>query len=476
MPVAEYQQAYFTSFALCSIFFTAVFRSHRKALIFAFVIIAICLNFHYVSLFGIGYLFVFDSLYYMEFKFKKVILPVLICIVLIVLFKQVFLPLSGYEQAKIPSITNSIYYFFHPASIPKLKITFDYFFSIMPASVIIALAMFAVNILKKKWLIFLFDLVFIYSVAILFSVIQGTGADKLWLEDYKLLFFFPASVSLAYHLANMKKYKVLLPVMVTFCGILSVNGIRDSYNYFHEKIKYTQRLIERGKVDKERKYIVCNSNVPGLYVDNTWPIPFETLLLSSLEKPDSAVTVFATRKTDVYDELIKDPAFFLGPEWDVNMFNIPGWLIRKEYFNLPEKGYLKLNTPTQEYTSGDSAFFNKANFTISPLQEIYYSNSDSFLVAEVKIENKSGKKISSFIKSDTTTYLSYHLYNEYGDSLLMWDNWRTVLETDINSISWNGININTKNLPRGHYTVEVDFLTEHRRWWEINSRFTLIVK
>src|SRR6185369_6031853 len=119
----------------------------------------------------------------------------------------------------------------------------------------------------------LFDIVFIYSIAILFSVIQGTGEAKIWLEEYKLLFFFPASLSLAY-LVDIKKYKLGLPAMLAFCGILSVNGILSNYNYFHEKMKYTQRLVHRGRAEEQRKYIISTANVPGLYIDNTWPVPF----------------------------------------------------------------------------------------------------------------------------------------------------------------------------------------------------------
>ena len=62
IPVTEYQPAYLTSFALCSIFFSGVFSSRPKALIFSLVIIFISLNFHYVSLLAIAYIFVFDSL------------------------------------------------------------------------------------------------------------------------------------------------------------------------------------------------------------------------------------------------------------------------------------------------------------------------------------------------------------------------------------------------------------------------------
>ena len=475
MPVAEYQQAYFISFALCSTFFTGIFSSHKKAMIFAFAIVAISLNFHYVSLLGIAYLFVFDSLYYNEFKLKKVIVPVLAFIVIIIILKQIVLPLSGYEQTKMPSIKNVTYYFLHPSEIPGLKTMLDYFLSVMPASFIIAAAALTLNIFKRKWLIFLLDLLFIYSSAILLSVIRGTGDDKIWSEGYGLLLFFPAAVSLSYHLTDMKKYKVLLPIALALCGILSVHGILGNYHYFHLQIKYAQRLIERGHAEKEKKYIISNSNVPGLYVDNKWPIPFQTLLLSSLNSPDSSITVFATDQPDKYDDLVKDPKFFLGPEWGLGTFNIPGWRIRKQYFNLPELGYLKLNTHA-EYSTGDTAYFNKEKIAIQPLHDMYYSGPDSFLVVEVRIKNESGKKISSFTRQDTATFLSYHLYTELGDSLLRWDNWRTALETDINKFSLNGLNIYTKDLPEGHYTIEVDLLTEHVRWWGINSRFRLIVK
>jgi hypothetical protein len=358
---------------------------------------------------------------------------------------------------------------------PKFKMTFEYFVSVMRSSVIIVFGMMLFNLFKKKWLLVLFDLLFIYSCVILFAVIQGTGDEKIWFEEYRLLLFFPASVSLAYHLIDLKTSRVLLPAMLLICGILSVKGILRNYSYFHENLNYADRLIERGRTEKEKKYIICSANVPELYVDNIWSLPFETLLLSSLENPDSAVTVFATKDVDKYDDLIKDPNYFLGPDWAVDMYDDPGCYIRKEYFNLPAKGYLKLNSP-QKYSPEDSIYFNRKNVTIHPLRETYFCNEGSFTVAEVNIENRSNKKIPSMIRLYPATFLTYHLYNERGDSLLKWDNWRTALETDVDRVSRNGLNINTKKLYKGSYVVETDFVTESVTWLQINARFKLTIK
>jgi hypothetical protein len=170
-----------------------------------------------------------------------------------------------------------------------------------------------------------------------------------------------------------------------------------------------------------------------------------------------------------YDSLLKNPDYFLGPEWGIDMFDYPDNKIKKEYFNLPSLGYRKLSSSQINFSD---SIFNPSNIKIVPVDSIVNCTKDSFVVAKLKIENSSTAIIPSLPDAEHNIFITYHLYDAEG-KLIQWDNYRTPFETDVSKINLTGLIIKTKTLHRGNYIIEADIVTENKRWWGINSRLRL---
>jgi hypothetical protein len=80
------------------------------------------------------------------------------------------------------------------------------------------------------------------------------------------------------------------------------------------------------------------------------------------------------------------------------------------------------------------------------------------------------------MKNDTINIgLDYHIYDKEGD-MIVFGGYFTPLETDL--LKGTTIQGMTVLLPeeKGEYIVEVDLCNAGRKWFEINSRFRLIVE
>jgi hypothetical protein len=207
-------------------------------------------------------------------------------------------------------------------------------------------------------------------------------------------------------------------------------------------------------------------------VENSWPLTFQTLLLSSFTHPDSSMSYIVANSINDFDSLLQTPDYFLGPEWGLEMFNYTDNKLNKKYFNLPEKGYRKITTSQQDFDPNDSVFNSTS---IIPRESMVYATKDSILFTSVKITNLSKHVIPAIPKTADATYLCYHISDSKG-VMLSWDNIRTPLEADLHELTYTGLNILTARLPKGTYTIEADLVTENKRWWGINAPFKLIVK
>jgi hypothetical protein len=101
------------------------------------------------------------------------------------------------------------------------------------------------------------------------------------------------------------------------------------------------------------------------------------------------------------------------------------------------------------------------------------SDADPFVVVPIKIVNQTNHKISSIPDASNQTFLSYHLYDASG-KLVDADGFRSALEADVEGSLVTGLTIDLPS--KGIYKVVVDFVTENKRWWEINAEFTLEVQ
>ncbi|MCX6274950.1 MAG: hypothetical protein NTV09_07065 [Bacteroidetes bacterium] len=472
LPASEYHPSIITSLLIFGLPFSSSQKHNRMIFAGAFLIILIAINFHPVSIFALGFIILFEFIN-ADKRGKMNWVVVFLFAAVIFLARKLIVPFDNYENNKLSSISSLGDYIFHPEKLKSLVAVIHYFSSLFPELIVLFLYSFLLLRFRKKFVSAAAVILYTCFVFYLFSVIKGVDETNIWFGEYFILGGIPALIPITLAIARKSAEKFVLPVFLLLAFSLCIYRLEMNYGYFASKIAYADRLNENGKYFPEKKYIISDKNVPRTYIRNTWPVTFQTLLLSSFNNPDSAKSFIILQDVNSCDSLISNPNYFLGPEWDIQMFNASDNKIRKSYFNFPSKGYRKLTT-SQQYFSAPDSVFNAGTISISPVDSVVFSNFDSVVIVKLKISNTSTNLIPAIPDSPNSTLLSYHVFSDER-KLITWDNLRTPFETDISADCVTGLNISTAGLKKGTYIIESDIVTENKRWWGINSQIKLVV-
>jgi len=422
---------------------------------------------HQLTLFTIVFVLVTEIFGRGRYKDKH--LWVLLGATVIWFMIRIFLLTStAYEAGKIPTASVFI------EQLPNLRYlpSTIYFKHFAPANLwtmfLLFLAAWYYLLRSKRWLYFLFLPAYSLGFLVLILITYYKGESPLMYENYYTVLGFFAVIAFVFASEGyFRKPKEL--VVITLLLIINCVGVLNAHDILTKRIDYIERLVSFGRKQEKKKFLIAEQNFPWQYAWVKWSLPFETALYSALKGPDSVVTFYVTNDMGQYDSLLNKTNVFLGPDWAITWFESHN--LQKQYFHFPSTGYEKLSS-WQSDTAFHEAEFNRNNILIKPLKEKYYSDTDSFIVAEVNIKNLLGKRFASIPAGAHPTYLSYHVYKD-GQKVIA-DGRRTPLETDLINEHTQGVII---TLPgeKGDYTIELDLVTENKRWWGINSRVALSV-
>jgi len=434
------------------------------------VLIYVISYFHQLTFFTVFFVLFFEFLYnkrYKDFPLISVIVFALIWYII----RIKFLTTTEYEKSKMIDLQ------LISDQLPRLRelpcyIYFKQFAKQYLIWFALVMCIVALWLLKKRnWLSLLFIGAFPVGYLALIFIIYHNGDSPVMYENYFTslgLFAGVGIVSLAYERIKQKQWLLIVLCFVLVFNLKQVNG---SHHVFTKRIEYIQRLTDHGRKQEKKKFLLDPGNFQWKYGWVAWTLPFETALYSSIAGPDSAITIYVVEHNKEQIDTLKDREnIFLGPEWAVTWFGSQN--LDKRYFNFPSSGYESLNT-SQSDSAFDETVFNNKNLSISALTESISSDTDPYVVIPVKIINTSGKKLASLQREENGIFLCYKIYDSKGNIVLEQGE-RTVLEVDVLKEYIQGV---TVNLPEasGDYTVEIDFITENKRWWGIKSTCKLTV-
>ena len=473
LPLAEYHLSILTSLAIAGLDFNPGRYNRLKVFLGAAVIILVSTNFHPVAIISLGFLMLYEWIQAGKAARKYwVVLGIFTAIIISI--KSLAFPIGEYENNKMSTLSSAGTYLIRQWELAGLFAPFHYFYSLFPEIILLFFISIPILLLQRKFILGGITFLSAFSIFILLSVLRGVDETDIWYIEYFILAGVCVLLPLSCTALNHRSARVILPVLLLAAIVTCFVRIERNAPYFASRINYAERLNENGKLFPEKKYIVSDRNVPRQYIRNTWPLTFQTLLLSSFTDPGSAQSTIVLPDINSCDSLIAYPANFLGPEWSIEMFNYAANKLPKKYFNLPEKSYRKLTTSQQSFTAPDS-IFNSSTILIKPTDSILVSSNDSIIIPVLEISNSSKEIIPAIPDNKAATWLCYHLFDGNG-ALVSWDNERTALETDVYKKAVTGITVYTGALKKGIYYLEFDILTEGIRWWGINSRAKLIVK
>jgi hypothetical protein len=444
-------------------------KKKNIAYFFAAVLIFVISYYHQLTLFPLIFMFLYEMVSGRKFNDRHLIF--LFAFTILWFFIRVeFLTTSDYEKGKIPTLHVFAEQFKNIRVLPSYIYFKTYTKGFLIPLVTLNIISLLFLLFRRKWLSLLLIILFNGGFILLNIITYFHGESPLMYENYYTVLGLFCAIPLSELLFNIER-KALFWLITTLILLINLEGIYSAHYPFTQKVEYLERITDYGRKMPEKKYIIDSKNFPWQYGWVSWALPFETLLASSIESPDSSVSVCMANPVTQYDSIANWKDIFLGPAWAITWFWTPN--LDHHYYALPSGGYKKLTNLQSDSAFKESNFSNH-NILITPLQDNIAVNREKYAVIPIRITNESGYKLNAIPVGSNQVFLSYHVYSEKGE-VVLWEGHRTSLETDIEKESIQGLIFNSE-LKKGKYILDIDFVTENVRWWNIDSKVELIVK
>ncbi len=320
----------------------------------------------------------------------------------------------------------------------------------------------------------LFTLFLLASVAgftflLLANYRHGTGF--IVYEYYYVMYGFFIGlvfVFLFYH-PSRKVLILLIAVPFIYAGLKRLYRAHLQYS---DRIAYVDRIVRQAHRNGGKKFIVDSKCYPSDYAMTSWNFAFETLFYSSLNGPDSSVTVFikTPELAKLCDSARNLSNIFLG------VYFCPLWFSTEDlpdrYFRLPPTGYRYL-THSQDDTSFHEDNYSADNLRIIPIMNTIHAYEQDWTAAvPVEIINTSGHPIPAIPRSKNPVLIGFRLVDAHGNTIF--DEVSNPLETDIIKKAGCAITLYLPKL-KGTFYATPDLLTEGMGWWHIPSQPVKII-
>lgn len=269
------------------------------------------------------------------------------------------------------------------------------------------------------------------------------------------------------------RYAFPITVIIIFISILKILkcGI-----FFTEQMDYYKRTTDNLRMYKERKFIVAENNIDWDKIWMKWDICFQSLIISSLQHPDSAITFFTPADMDIYKEkTCCDTNAFIGVDFSPFWFGAENF--PKQYFNLRTGVYRKASS-FQDSTFNPE-LFNKNNLTLDFPQNKFTMGMAANRTIPVKVHNYTQNNLPSVVTGQNHLLIGYEIIEKKSGTKV--SEGRSVLEIDVpgGKTITSGLKLvlvtGDKVIKRGTYYIDADFVLEGKRWFGNKKRIELTV-
>lgn len=260
----------------------------------------------------------------------------------IVVSKIIFIKTGKYETGKFGGIKNFITLFPNYFTIPSTS----FFVKELMGNYVAFLAVFvlvAAHYLRHR---FWFKLALYCTGVVGYIFLVNVSYPQVVNDPYTQNLLLPIALMSALPfcfeilpLANTRL--VFFVLIVLFCFRLSI--IYSAHTDFTERVNYLTKVIDYTKQYPSKKFWIEEQKlkkIVGLY----WALPYETLILSSIDSPDSARTVELASIVEGNEWMLTADTTFINSCW--------GWDIK----GMP-KAYFRLDTSDYIYIQNDLSSF-----------------------------------------------------------------------------------------------------------------------
>jgi hypothetical protein len=189
---------------------------------------------------------------------------------------------------------------------------------------------------KQAWIKLALVLVYPVCFVLMVNIPFSGGDNQFYLENLYLPLAVFASVPLVFEvLPGLFADKFYIPLALVLAIRLIHIGL--AHEPWTERIDWEKRLLQQTARQPHRKLILSEKQAPMDKLKLSWGSPYEFLILSSLQHPDSARCIIIDETPERFDSLAGKPQLFLG-----EFKNYPFKVLPHRYFNpIDTSGYVR---------------------------------------------------------------------------------------------------------------------------------------
>ncbi len=468
--VELYQGLTFAVFSLA--IFRLLLRAHSSRVKTAAVMLPLIVAlsfFHPITI--IPFLFLMGGEYLIRRDWmNKQFISIFITTCMWFIIRMTVFNLSAYESEKLVSFSDFMRELPHFFQLPSTR----YLIGFTIHQLLVPFGAFLIGLLfvvRKNPTFAFFSGLSAVGFFVIVCILHYRGESPVMYENYFTIFGLFIGFTLLYvmEVFNFRRF-------ATFCFVVligySLNGIANIGKQQAERTSRMQHMVDYGRQFSNRKFILRSDNFKELFMWGSWAMPFETIMLSSLNSPDQGVSIYyESRDSSFSAEEMKTENVFLGPEWSPFWFKSNA--LNERYFKLPSAGYISWSTYQDDSSSFHESDISKDSMLIQPLLSTYTITAKCSEI-EVELTNLSSHILPSIPRGTTQIFLSYHLADSAGKNI-QWDNYRTKLDVDLYP-GKSYVQRMKLDLPplKGSYQIQFDLVTEGKRWWNIGTSSALL--
>ncbi len=277
-------------------------------------------------------------------------------------------------------------------------------------------------VMQRAWLKLLWTMVFTAGFLVLILIVDRDNTSPIICENYyPVITLFWAVLFVTSLPERSGKAALIGPATLGLVCMLGLLQIHRAHYRFSEKVAYAERLTSFRAAHGSRKTIVQFSNYPWAYALGHWPLGMESALITAVDGPQNAATLFTSDDVALIDTASARKEQFLGPAWTPLWFGLQS--LDARYFDLPmDTGYTRANTWVPD--------FNFDQLRLTGPRTPFRMFPDRFTVVPIVIHNPTALRMPSITADGAPFRFSYTLYRMDG-TVYQESSELSSLETDI---------------------------------------------
>lgn len=184
---------------------------------------------------------------------------------------------------------------------------------------------------KKRWLLGFLTALYPLGFVLMVNIPYHESTHQFYMENLWLPLGLFAAIPLVFDVLPGLLSEMKMALVISAIALLGLFRIYQAHKPWTDRLNWERAFLHEASTLTHKKWILSEQQVPMDTIKLAWSMPYEFLMLSSLESPDSSKCILVTNDLARFDTLLNKPGLFLGPFKNYTFDKFP-----KRYFNLKD--------------------------------------------------------------------------------------------------------------------------------------------